>query len=164
MIDAATLKQTLLYAPRKGVFYWITPPKAHAELLGEEAGTETPCGNGKSYVNIQIGGKKYKRSRLAFLFMTGRWPTEHIDHINGNSLDDRWANIREATPTQNAQNVKRRKKVSALPMGVRKNPSGRFSARIVVNRRHVQLGTFDTAQEAETTYQTARIKYYGEFA
>jgi hypothetical protein len=164
MIDASALKQILLYAPRKGVFYWIKPPKAHADLLGEEAGSAAQSGSGKSYVNIQIGGRKYRRSRLAFLYMIGRWPDETIDHINGNSLDDRWVNLREATIMQNAWNHHKRRKRSTLPMGVRTNPSGRFSARICVNRRHIQLGTFDCEYEAHEAYRIASIKYYGEFA
>ena len=164
MMDHALIKSVLLYAPAKGVFYWITPPFGHAELLGEEAGSVTPGITGKAYHNIQIGGVKYKRSRLAFLYMEGRWPSNQIDHINGDSLDDRWFNLRDVTATQNAWNHKKRAKRSDLPMGVRINKSGRFAARIGVNGAHIQIGTFDTAVEAAAAYRNAREKYYGEFA
>lgn len=156
------LKSKLLYAPNKGVFYWIDPPMGHSNLLGEEAGS---IQNGlKKYHAIQIDGVKYKRSRLAFLYMMGRWPSDCIDHINGNSLDDRWDNLREATITQNAWNHKSRKKQSELPMGVRINANGKYSARIGVNKKQIQLGTFDTLTKAHQAYLAAREKYFGQFA
>lgn len=162
-MEHSELKKRLLYAPRVGVFYWIVPPRKHAELLGEEAGCIT-YSNGKPYHIIQINSAKYKRSRLAFFYMEGRWPTKIMDHINGDSLDDRWLNLREATSTQNAWNHKTRAKKSDLPMGVRINSSGRFSARIGVMGQQVQIGTFDTADEARAAYMDARLKYFGEFA
>lgn len=162
MMDQAYLKSRLLYAPRKGVFYWIDPPKNHQELAGEEAGSATS--GPKPYHVIQIDGAKYKRSRLAFLYMEGRWPAEVMDHINGYSLDDRWTNLREATLTQNAQNHKGRSKQSDLPMGVRLNQSGTFAARIGVNGKQVQIGTFETVKAAADAYANARGKYFGQFA
>lgn len=162
-MEQLELRETLLYSPKSGVFYWIKPPRGHAELLGEEAGSPALF-NGKQYHTIQIGGVKYKRSRLAFLYMAGRWPTEMMDHINGDSLDDKWLNLREATGTQNAWNHKTRAKKSDLPMGVRINSSGRFSARIGVAGQQVQIGTFDTIEAARAAYLDARLKYFGEFA
>lgn len=156
------LKSILLYAPKRGVFYWITPPAGHGDLLGEEAGCSVT--GKKTYHVIQVDGKKYKRSRLAFLYMEGRWPSDLIDHINGNSTDDRWENLREASFTQNAWNHKGRSKSSDLPMGVRMNASGRFSARIGVNGTQIQIGTYDTLEAAEEAYKNARRKYFGQFA
>lgn len=158
------LKERLLYAPKKGVFYWIKPPAAHSELLGEEAGAVARNRSGKSYHLIQIDGRKYKRSRLAFLYMVGRWPEGVVDHIDGNSTDDRWANLREATVQQNAYNRRPHKKSSSLPMGVRQTASGRFAARIGVDGKQISLGTFGCAQDAARAYQQAKEKYYGEFA
>lgn len=158
------LKERLLYAPKKGVFYWISPPRGHAELLGEEAGSVAWNASDKPYFQIQIDGVKYKRSRLAFLYMEGRWPAEMMDHINGDSADDRWLNLREASGTQNAWNHKKRAKASDLPMGVRINSSGRFAARIGFKGRQIQLGTFDTVEKARSAYAAARMKYFGEFA
>lgn len=163
-MEQAILKSMLLYAPLRGVFYWILPPLGHAELLGEEAGSPTPTRGGKAYHHIQIDGVKHKRSRLAFLYMEGRWPSDQIDHISGNSLDDRWINLRDVTATQNAWNHKKRARRLDMPMGVRVNSSGRFAARIGVNGKQIQIGTFDTIEEAASAYQLGRKKYYGEFA
>lgn len=161
-MDQRTLKSRLLYAPKKGVFYWVSPPQTHAELLGEEAGAIQR--GPKPYHVIQLDGVKYKRGRLAFMFVEGRWPKDCIDHINGDSVDDSWENLREATATENSWNHKTRAKKSNLPMGVRSNKSGRFSARIGHHGSQIQIGTFDTEEEAKQAYSNARVKYYGEFA
>jgi len=156
------LKEILVYSPKRGVFTWVNPPPQHAGLIGDEAGSAAP--GDKPYWNIQIGGRKYKRSRLAFLFMTGLYPKDCIDHINGDSLDDRWVNLREATITQNAWNHKGRKKQSDTPMGVRRLPNGKYVSRIGVNKALITLGTFSELSDAVNAYQEARSIYYGEFA
>ena len=156
------LKSRLLYAPKSGLFYWIKPPANHSELFGEQAGTAQDAE--KPYHVIQVDGVKYKRSRLAFLYVTGSFPLHCIDHINGNSLDDRWENLREATVMQNAWNHKGRSKKSDLPMGVRTNASGRYAARIGVNGKQIQIGTFETVAQASEAYLAARRKYFGQFA
>jgi hypothetical protein len=163
MIDATRLRQILEYDPDTGIFLWLAPSKHHAEKVGKVAGVSTPS-NGKFYVKISIDGKKYSRSRLAFLYMTGRWPTEFIDHINGNSLDDRWQNLREASATQNAWNHKTRKRSKDLPMGVRQDVRGKYVARIGHNKTLITIGTFDTVQAAQDAYQNERSVRYGKFA
>lgn len=62
------------------------------------------CKNG--YVYVDIDGKRYLGQRLAFLYMTGSFPPSQADHKNGIRSDNRWDNLRTATPKQNAQNVK----------------------------------------------------------
>ena len=164
MMDAAKVRRFLDYDPGTGTMVWLNVSPYHREKNGMLAGGVVPNQSGKFYHTISLNGRKYKRSRLAFAWMTGAWPTHQIDHINGDSTDDRWANLREATATQNAWNHRKRSKASHLPMGVRSNPSGRFSARIAVNKRMVQIGTFDTAAEASEAYAAARRQYYGQFA
>ena len=164
MMDQGELRAALEYYPALGVFVWVKPSAYHREKAGTEAGCARANGGGKKYHVIKFQGGAHKRARLAWFYMTGRWPADQVDHINGNSLDDRWCNLREATPTQNAWNHKRRAKASELPMGVRTNPSGRFSARLAVNKRMIQIGTYDTSEQACAAYQQAREVYYGEFA
>lgn len=162
-MEQGYLKTRLLYSPRTGVFFWVTPPLGKGHLLGEAAGC-VQINNGKPYHVIQIDGVKHRRSRLAFLFMTGRFPKDMIDHINGNSLDDRWVNLRAASAMQNAWNHKGRTKKSGTPMGVRKVPSGRYMARIGCKGVQHSLGTFDTIEEASAAYRAARRRFFREFA
>ena len=86
-----------------------------------------------------------------------------IDHINGNSLDDRAINLREATITQNAWNHKGRSKSSGLPMGIRKLGE-KYQARIAVNKKTIYLGMHATAEAALSVYLQARRTHFGEFA
>jgi len=116
------------------------------------------------YSSLSINGRKIKRSRIVFALIHGRWPSGQIDHINGNSLDDRPSNLREATQTQNAWNHKKRTKRSPMPMGVRQIPSGRYLARIACNKTKYALGIFDDVRDAEAAYQSARHRLFGEFA
>lgn len=102
--------------------------------------------------------------RVIWFWMTGAWPTHHIDHINGDPTDNRWTNLREATNQQNHFNVRRRMKRDR-PIGVHRNPSTRkHRARITFNGKPIHLGYFDTIEEARAAYEKKARELFGEFA
>ncbi len=146
-----------------GRAYWNCPPGNHMRLKGSEAGSNRPNHSNKQYCRIKFDRLPYLRSHIVFAVAHGRWPTGQVDHINGNSLDDRIANLREATPTQNAWNHHKRAKKSDLPMGVRAS-GNRFVARIAVNKKMLSLGGYASIEAAAHAYQSARKQHYGEFA
>ncbi|WP_372356945.1 HNH endonuclease signature motif containing protein [Xanthomonas sp. NCPPB 3443] len=115
------------------------------------------------YVLIKIDGRKYKAHRLAWLYVHGEWPAGDLDHINGCPLDNRISNLRIATNPQNQAN-RRRDRGKETPKGVRVLPSGRYQARISVNKQLHHLGTFDTAEQAQQAYADAARHYYQDFA
>jgi hypothetical protein len=162
--DVEQLRELFRTDLEAGKLYWRRPPKHHPRLVGKEAGGARPSHNGKRYWVIKIGRKAVKRGRLVFALAHGRFPAPCVDHINGDSLDDRIANLREATITENAWNHKRRAKRSDLPMGVRTDARGRFVARIRANGTPFHLGTFDTVAEARAAYAAKRKELFGEFA
>jgi len=89
--------------------------------------------------------------RVAFLYMTGRWPDE-VDHRDGDGTNNRWRNLREVTREVNMQNRRRGRTHKGEPllhrhMGIKLNGSG-YGARITIGKRNVWLGTFDTLEEA----------------
>lgn len=148
-----------------GKFFWRRPHKYHAEKFGTEAGCARRGRNNKFYWYIRIDGKTYKRAHLIFCVTHGHFASPCIDHINGNSLDDRPCNLREATVTENAWNHKGRARRHQLPMGVRLIPkSGRYQARISCNKKQIHLGAFDTPEEAHGVYLAKRKELFGEFA
>lgn len=116
----------------------------------------------KPYVTIMIDGKAYQAHRVAWLYMTGRWPKDQIDHIDGDGANNRWTNLREATPSQNAFNT-RPKKSRGLPKGVVNN-KGKFEAQITVNGIRLYLGRYQTIDEADAAYREAAIHHAAEFA
>jgi len=148
------LKELLRYDPLTGVFIWIKPSKYHSEKLLTEAGTIIKS-RGKSYRTIGVLGKYYKAHRLAWLYEYGVWP-KIIDHLNGNSTDNRIANLRSCSQFENCQNHKRVKNSSNLPVGVRISTSGRYQARITANGTLHHIGTFVTVQDAAIAYRKAR--------
>jgi hypothetical protein len=162
-MDEVEILEMLSFNKITGEFFWIKPNKHHRDLTNTLAGCPA-AKNNKYYWVIQINGKKYKRGHLVYFLTHGEWPKPCLDHINGNSLDDRPENLRKATITENAWNHKNRKRRIDLPMGVRVNCSGRFSARIAYKGKQIHLGAFDTPQDASNIYQLKRKELYGQFA
>jgi len=148
-----------------GKLFWANPPKEHAEKIGREAGYILKAnGNNKAYWQIRIGGKTYKRSRVVYYITHGRWPMPCVDHINGNSLDDRPLNLREVTLAQNSWNLRpRAKKASGLPQGVSKYRDG-YRAVITKLGERTVLGCFPNPELASAAYQAARKEVFGEYA
>ena len=149
------LNEWLLYRPATGAFVWKKTRSSKA-VKGQLAGTLTEHG----YVRIGFGGRFYLAHRLTFLFKTKRWPVAEIDHINCLRWDNRWANLREATRTENAQNQLRAMCTSKLGvLGVSAYRS-RFKAQITVQKKQVHLGVFATVEEASAAYKEAKRKLH----
>lgn len=164
MIEVERLSSALRLESDTGRLYWVTPSKFHPEKAGMEAGSPTPNHCGKLYWTVSLDGRKIKRGRIVFALTHGRWPTPCVDHINGDSLDDRPANLREATIQQNAMNHKRRARRILLPMGVRVAQSGRFQARISFQKKQHHLGCYDTPEQAHEVYLAKRKELFRDFA
>ena len=90
---------------------------------------------------------------------------ELADHINGNPLDNRRANLRVATPLQNSHNRGVRRDSVSGYKGVRWiERKKRWVAFISINGKMTYLGMFTTPELAHAAYCEAAKKYHGEFA
>lgn len=88
------------------------------------------------------------------------------DHINGNSLDNRKANLRAATRRQNCwNNSKRKPKSLSKYKGVSFSKRGRpWKAMLTVNGKWIYLGSFNSENQAAKAYDKAARRHFGEFA
>ncbi len=158
-LSHSELKQLLHYDPETGIWRWLV--HRGRMIPGDRAGSIHSLG----YWLVMIGEKNYRSSRLAWFYVTGKWPPEKVDHKNGKRADDRWDNIRLATASQNAVNHKKRVTNSSGYKGVYQNKTyKRFYAQITIQGYQVFLGSRKTAEEAYALYVEAAKKHHGEFA
>lgn len=87
-----------------------------------------------------------------------------VDHINGDTLDNRKQNLRICTRQENAQNIGRHKDSGNLHLGVYWNKLERkWKAGITSDYKHIHLGTFSTMEEAMAARKIAEKKIKGSF-
>lgn len=92
-------------------------------------------------------------------------PDKTVDHINGNTRDNRRFNLRLATLTENVRNAVIPKNNTSGYKGVSwDKKANKYSAYISPNRKHIFLGYYQKAKDAAVAYNNAAIKYFGEFA
>lgn len=118
--------------------------------------------NVQGYIQIQIDGIIYYGHRLAWLYMTGEWPKDTIDHINGVRHDNRFENLRDVEPSGNAQNQRRPRKDNETGLlGVSKHSQmDKWVARIKIGSMYQHLGCFDTPEEAHDAYLAAKREHH----
>jgi len=153
------LKEMFHYNPETGDFTRLVVCGSYKP--GTIAGTVAKYG----YKQIRINGTIYFSHRLAWLYMTGEWPAECIDHINGISGDNRIDNLRACTTSQNNMNRAMNKSNRSGFKGVYK-PSGRnyYVAQIKINGEQVPMpGSYATAEEASVAYEAKAKELFGEF-
>lgn len=161
VLPLAGLEDVLRYEPDTGKFFWLVarPRKIRA---GDLAGYTNPFG----YIEIRYNKRNYRAHRVAWYLHTGQDPrTLHIDHINGNPTDNRIANLRLATPSQNAKNMRKRENTTSTYKGVSwHKKGGKWQAQIRVDGLNIYLGYFATQLDAHLAYCAAAARLHGEFA
>lgn len=164
------LKDRLEYFPDSGKFFYTESLKNKSYLRGKEAGSV--CGRGSkrtsktNYFTLVINSKRYYLHRLAWIYMTGSWPEKTIDHINGDGLDNRWSNLREADRSQNNSNIALKQNNTSGYKGVSKRNTIKESYRVEIKKGHkyYYVGSYSSAEDAAKAYNEKAKELWGEFA
>lgn len=154
------LREALILDAETGTLTWRkTGRKGHA---GKVAGRISA----KGYRDVSIAGKRLYAHRVVFALTHGRWPEGLVDHIDGNRLNNRPANLREVSNQANLQNsLSPCGKTSSGLRGVSLiKSSGKWKAYIVVDRRMKTLGHFDTREAAYAAYLEAKTRLHPGWA
>lgn len=156
MITQKRLKELLDYDPGTGIFTWRVGRGGKAKAVSF-AGTVSNRG----YLQIRIDAKRYYAHRLAWLYFHGEFPSNQLDHINRVRSDNRIANLRPATNSENQQNLSKRRDNTSGVIGVSWHKQrGKWVARIRVNGRYIYLGLYETVEAATAARLLAKAKLH----
>jgi hypothetical protein len=159
-LTAGRLRTLLRYSPETGEFYWLVTNSARRPA-GSLAGDLKPSG----YVLIGIDGFRYRAHRLAWLYMTGEWPADQVDHKDNVRSHNWWSNLRIADNAKNQANSRRPKNNTSGFKGVYwSTQREKWAAKINPDRRQVHLGFYDDPRLAHEAYKRAAAHYFGDFA
>ena len=159
-LSAEYVKSRLSYDPNTGIFVWKNSGSPVQRRCGMAAGSSV---NG--YVRIVLEKRSYAAHRLAWLVMTGKWPSDLVDHKNMIPSDNRWSNLREASNSQNLANASAHKNnISGLKGVYSRKRFKKWVAQIKVGGKAKYLGSFENKEDAAAAYFNAAKKYHGEFA
>jgi hypothetical protein len=151
-LTQAQLKEMFEYNPETGLFRNLKSGKVW--IQEDERG----------YIRIQIGKKRYRAHRLAYLYVEGEMP-RNIDHINGVGSDNRWANLRSCSQSENCRNRGiGQNSVSGIKNVVWNEQAKRWKVVIRVDGVMYDYGFFFDLHIAELVAIGARVKHHGEFA
>lgn len=148
------IREHVEYDPATGKFWWKDEPG---------------CISTNGYRYIRVKGKMRLAHRMAWTIYYGEEPDGMVDHINGDRLDNRIENLRIADYSQNSANARRHSRNTSGFKGASKvlkkgRWTGRWQASITVRNKQMNLGYFDTAEQAHEAYLDAARKHHGEFA
>lgn len=159
--DTDYLRECFDYDPETGELKWRVRPLSHfpdqracstmnSRLAGTLAGSYK-----LNAVEVNIKGSIYKAHRLIWKMVYGVDPPQHIDHINGNTNDNRLDNLRCVSNAENLRNQSLRRDNTSGHVGVERVRTGRWTASATRDGVAHRLGTFDTFEEAVAVRKAA---------
>lgn len=155
-ITHAEVLAALSYDPLSGQLAW-----RHARG-GRTASSGIGCLRSDGYMAVSFKDNKLLVHRLIWFIVTGTWPNE-VDHIDGDRTNNRWGNLRDVVRAENRQNLAAENpnnKSTGLVGASFDTRHNRYRSYIVIGRKQIHLGYFDTAKLAHTAYLSAKASIH----
>lgn len=161
--SAERVRQLIHYDPETGVFTRRTTARRW------KAGMIVGIGYPDFYAAIYLDGVRILAHRVAWVYMTGEWPVDQIEHIDCDKSNTRWSNLRQSTQSENVRNchVRRHNRSRLKGVGFRSDRAHRrkrWNSSVVLNGKKYHLGVFDCPAAAHFAYIVAADQLHGEFA
>lgn len=161
------LRQLLRYEPETGKLFWrergpewFKCERDRKIWNTKNAGNEALNYLHKGYFVGTLLGVRVQAHRAAFAMHIGDWPSGCIDHVNGDTGDNRICNLRDVSIAENGRNQKRRSTNKSGTNGVSwDRASGKWRAQILANGKKINLGRFENKADAVAARAKADVKY-----
>lgn len=159
-IIAARVREIFHYDAETGIFIRRIR-LAQRHQVGDRADFLVTSGGLAGYLRVAFDSKRYLAHRVAWLYVHGEWPTQDIDHINGERADNRIANLRDVPNLVNRQNIRkcRADNKGSGYLGVTLH-QGKWRSRLQHNGKAIELGSFDTPEKAHQAYLEGKRKHH----
>lgn len=170
-LPVSVLHELLVLEPKTGRLFWKsrdakffkgtarrTPEHAAANWSSRYAGTEAMTARQSSgHLHGRIFDQRFYAHRVVFAMTRGHWPSQSIDHINGDPADNRPENLRDVSHRINHQNQNPRKNNTSGVIGVSFNKRlQKWQASITINYRNIHIGFFEEKSDAIEARQLAQ--------
>jgi hypothetical protein len=171
MLTQSILKELLHYNPDTGIFTWKHRDQkwfktyrsfcsGNARYAEKVAGVSVLSREGKRYIHIMALGKDYLAHRIAWVYISGEWPEDEIDHIDGNGENNKLINIRSVSRLENNKNKRLPSTNKSGVMGVHWHKRDQhWRAEIKVKQKTINLGGFKDINDAIKARKAAEFKY-----
>jgi len=144
------IKERCSYDATTGFVTWKDPKKYGTKHKDGQAGWNQKVG-ANTYRTIVIKYRTIMAHRIAWFLYYDEWPTNEIDHIDGNGLNNKIENLRHVSKRENALNKEIHRSGRLFGCCFNKR-SKKWQAAIRINGKKIMLGTYDTELEAHKRY------------
>ena len=153
-LTIAEARKWFRYDPDAGALYWAIRPSNAARM-------DRPAGKlERGYWSVMVNGRLYRAHRIIWAMHYGEWPDGQIDHINHIRADNRIENLRVVPHLDNHRNMSLFKNNTTGVPGVRFDVRyGSWTARITVNYKQINLGSYKTKEGAIAARKKAEVEY-----
>ncbi|WP_052469430.1 HNH endonuclease [Pseudomonas massiliensis] len=152
------ISELLAYDSSAGVLRW--KKDQGRGRAGEPAGAVKAPG----YIKIGLGGFGFLAHRLIWEMHYGTLGDREIDHVNGIGTDNRLANLRIATRSENLCNTRLRSDNTSGVKGLYRLRTGKWRAEIYLHGKRITFGPFETVEAGKSALAAKRTELHGAFA